>query len=85
MPYIGVSLSDLLFIDENPNIVDGLVSMSKHMLVAKVIIELQTFQHEPFNLKRVPAIADALAGLVCVSVCVCVRVCAHSFVAMDWF
>eukprot|EP00027_Filamoeba_sp_ATCC50430_P001473 CAMPEP_0168550490 /NCGR_PEP_ID=MMETSP0413-20121227/5669_1 /TAXON_ID=136452 /ORGANISM="Filamoeba nolandi, Strain NC-AS-23-1" /LENGTH=481 /DNA_ID=CAMNT_0008580957 /DNA_START=30 /DNA_END=1472 /DNA_ORIENTATION=- len=60
VPYIGLSLTDLVFVEEgNPDYLDtGLVNFSKCKLVADVIKNIQRFQRKPYNLRPVPQIQD---------------------------
>ncbi|KCV67727.1 hypothetical protein H696_05835 [Fonticula alba] len=49
VPYIGVYLADLTFIDDgNPNRVAGLINIAKRRLDYSVISEIQMFQNEPY-------------------------------------
>jgi len=62
--YLGVYLSDITFIEEgNPDMLSELINFQKRELVSKVIIELQTYQHTPYNLTVVPKIASLLKRL----------------------
>ncbi|KAL6053479.1 RasGEF domain containing protein [Balamuthia mandrillaris] len=68
LPYLGVHLSDLTFIDENPNFIVGengtkLINMKKRKLVYTVISKLQTFQDVPYHLVPVEFIQDLLRAL----------------------
>ena len=45
VPYVGLYLSDLTFIDEgNPNEINGLINFSKRMLLYEVIQQVQQYQ-----------------------------------------
>jgi len=62
IPYIGVFLKDLVFIEDgNPDVVqDGLINFSKRTLLYSVIQRLQQFQMEEYNLQSVYQIAELL-------------------------
>jgi len=62
IPYIGLFLSDLTFIEEgNPDFLEnGFVNFIKSKMVADVIRQIQRFQKRPFNLKTVPSIQQYL-------------------------
>jgi len=46
IPYIGVYLGDLIFIEEgNPDELEGLINFNKCRLTYKVIAEIQQYQH----------------------------------------
>jgi len=63
IPYIGLALSDLTFIEEgNPDTIDGLINFGKRELICGVILSLQQCQNTPYNLSIVPKIADMLAN-----------------------
>lgn len=66
VPYLGVHLQDLLFIEEgNPDTIGPyqLINVTKRELVAQGIRELQTFQMQPYNLLEVPRIAALFVEL----------------------
>jgi RasGEF domain len=56
LPYLGVYLSDLVFIDEgNPDTIEGnatssLINFDKHILVSNVILEMQKYQHTTYHI-----------------------------------
>jgi len=57
IPYMGVHLSDLTFIEEgNPDKMGNLINFSKRKLVSKQISQLQQYQSTPYNLDPVPRI-----------------------------
>jgi len=61
IPYIGVYLADLTFIDDgNPNKFDGLINFSKRRLDYTVISEIQLYQNKPFNLSEYPELKALL-------------------------
>ncbi|KAL6068111.1 hypothetical protein QOT17_008359 [Balamuthia mandrillaris] len=53
VPYIGVYLRDLVFIEEgNPTILEnGLINFEKLLMIAKTIVEVQRFQREAYQLE----------------------------------
>ena len=62
IPYMGVHLSDLTFIDEgNPDKLGKLINFGKRKLVSKVIAGLQQYQASPYNLETVPRIVKLLS------------------------
>jgi len=64
IPYIGVYLSDLTFIEDgNPNMVGNLINFEKRRLLCSVILELQTYQQKPYNLQVVAPLYELLAHL----------------------
>lgn len=59
IPYIGIYLSDLTFIEEgNDDTIKGLVNFEKMRMLCNVILELQQYQQQPYNLTRIPELAD---------------------------
>ncbi|EFA80500.1 Ras guanine nucleotide exchange factor [Heterostelium album PN500] len=65
VPYIGVYLTDLTFIEEgNPNIIgNNLINFSKYTLLYKVISEVQQYQWSEYNLNYVPIIQTFIKDL----------------------
>ncbi|KAF2070563.1 hypothetical protein CYY_008110 [Polysphondylium violaceum] len=64
IPYLGVHLSDLTFIEEgNPDkLENGFVNFFKCRMVAEVIKEIQQFQQQPYNLTVIPEISGPLTN-----------------------
>lgn len=62
IPYLGVYLSDLTFIEDgNPDVVHGgLINFDKRRLLASVLTEIQQYQQTPYPLQEVPLIRDYL-------------------------
>ncbi|KAH3744162.1 Ras guanine nucleotide exchange factor Q [Pelomyxa schiedti] len=62
IPYLGVYLSDLTFIEEgNPDSLEGgYVNFAKFKMVAAVIQEVQNYQQKPYNFTRVDSIIKML-------------------------
>jgi son of sevenless-like protein len=65
VPYVGVYLADLLFIQEgNPNklVADGeeLVNFVKHRMLADVLSDCRKFQLVPYNLRVCPPVSQYL-------------------------
>jgi len=59
IPYLGVFLSDLTFIEEgNPDTLSGQINYSKRQMMYKVIAEIQQYQKSGYNLQRVSQIAN---------------------------
>jgi hypothetical protein len=65
VPYLGMYLTDLTFIDENANMTDaGLINFSKRRQIANVIQnEIAQYQQERYNLEPVPQIQHFLNNL----------------------
>ena len=58
VPYLGIHLSDLTFIDEgNNDLLNGLINVNKRILCYRVISELQRYQNSKYKLKEVKDIA----------------------------
>lgn len=60
LPYLGVCLTDLTFVDENPDTVRGLINFSKRSLVYNIISVVQQRQRNPYNLQPVQQILNLL-------------------------
>jgi len=65
IPYIGVYLGDLIFIDEgNPDELDGLINFHKQRLTYSVILQIQQYQAEDYkHLEQKPEIKMYLSQL----------------------
>lgn len=62
IPYIGVFQTDLVFLEDgNPDFVNGLINFTKRHKMAAVIMEIQTYQHAPYNIKEVPYLKEVLS------------------------
>jgi hypothetical protein len=59
----GVYLTDLVFIDENPDYISGLINYAKRKLINSVISTFSQFQHIPYNLQPVYQITNLLSKL----------------------
>jgi len=63
IPYMGVYLSDLTFIDEgNPAMLGNLINFQLHQMVYKIIAEIKTFQQMGYNFEQVPYIINLLSN-----------------------
>merc|ERR1712137_1211 len=60
IPYLGVYLTDLTFIDENPDTVNGMINFTKRRLVYSVISKIQQYQQTHYNLQPVDQIIQQL-------------------------
>lgn len=49
IPYIGVILQDLTFVDENPDKFGKLINFEKQRMVYNMISDVLRFQHTPYN------------------------------------
>jgi len=65
IPYLGVFLTDLVFIDENPDVLQpsGLINFDKWYRVAAVVREIQKFQVTSYAFRTVPEITRMLSDL----------------------
>lgn len=64
IPYLGVYLSDLTFIEEGNQdcLENGYINFFKRRMVAEVIKEIQQYQQCPYNLQVVPSIQKYLTA-----------------------
>lgn len=62
IPYLGVYLTDLTFIEDgnNDNVANGLINFVKRQQVFGVINEIQQYQNSPYCLEKVDFICDWL-------------------------
>nr|XP_021202923.1 ras-specific guanine nucleotide-releasing factor 2 isoform X1 [Bombyx mori] len=62
IPYLGMYLSDLSFIDEGTSnyTPDGLLNFSKMRMIAHVIREIRNFQQTPYKIEHIPKVCDFL-------------------------
>ncbi|KAJ3181126.1 hypothetical protein HDU85_003831 [Gaertneriomyces sp. JEL0708] len=61
IPYLGVFLRDLLYIDENKDKrADGTINLPKFLLMGDVILMIQSFQSRPYPVARDPYIASLI-------------------------
>jgi son of sevenless-like protein len=70
LPYLGVYLSDLTFIDEgNSDMLRDttLINFEKRSMTAKVIIEIQLFQQQAYCFRPVQLLQKYLLSMKCVS------------------
>ena len=66
IPYIGLFLSDLTFVDVgNRSEVNGMINFSKRMMLADIINEIRLFQQQPFLYKPVNQLQELLLHLSC--------------------
>ncbi|KAL6047267.1 Guanine-nucleotide dissociation stimulator CDC25 [Balamuthia mandrillaris] len=63
LPYLGVFLTDLTFIEENPDKAQGLINFAKRRLIYTVISKIQTYQQMSYNLQPVHQIRQFLLNL----------------------
>eukprot|EP00005_Dracoamoeba_jomungandri_P012234 CAMPEP_0174267954 /NCGR_PEP_ID=MMETSP0439-20130205/35551_1 /TAXON_ID=0 /ORGANISM="Stereomyxa ramosa, Strain Chinc5" /LENGTH=1811 /DNA_ID=CAMNT_0015355801 /DNA_START=40 /DNA_END=5472 /DNA_ORIENTATION=+ len=65
VPYLGVHLQDLVFIEEgNSDFCEGhLINFEKRELLAGVILELKNYKQRPYNLKQVSRLSKLLTDL----------------------
>eukprot|EP01132_Coremiostelium_polycephalum_P007683 gene7683-9451_t len=75
IPYLGVHLSDLTFIEEgNPDkLENGFINFFKCRMVAEVIKEIQQYQQQPYNLISVPEVTSTLLNHKIVSESECFK------------
>ena len=56
LPYLGLSLTDLTFIEEgNPEKLNGLINFQRQMMIAKVLERLKVLQSTLPKIPRLPA------------------------------
>lgn len=69
IPYLGVYLTDLTFIEDgnNDELKGGLINFVKRQQVSQVIAEIQQYQHTPYCLVKVELIADWLNAVEALS------------------
>jgi len=60
VPFIAPYLSDLTFIDENPNEFQGLINMMKRKLISDAVDKIYTYQKVPYYLEPVDKIQAML-------------------------
>ncbi|KAI8916676.1 ras guanine nucleotide exchange factor domain-containing protein [Powellomyces hirtus] len=61
IPYLGVFLRDLVYIDENKDKrPDGSINLPKFLLMGDVILMIQNFQQVPYDVVRNPYIATLI-------------------------
>ena len=66
IPYLGVSLTDLTFIEDgNPGQVGGLIHFKKRAMSAKVIRNLLQYQHVPYEFEVSLPVAHYLMHMEC--------------------
>jgi len=54
LPYLGVYLKDITFIDENPSYLDGgLINFEKVELLGELLMEIEYYQQQTFSLSSV--------------------------------
>lgn len=63
IPYLGMYLTDLTFIEENGDLVGELHNIFKRRMVAQVIINIQQYQQSTYNLEEVSVIKKYLNQL----------------------
>lgn len=64
IPYVGVYLSDLTFIEEGNQdfLENGYINFFKRRMIAEVIKEIQQYQQAPYNLQHVPSLQKSLTN-----------------------
>lgn len=64
IPYIGVTLTDLTFIEDgNPNILNDKINFIKRRKLAMLIRDIQTYQQTPYSLQSVPELQERLKAI----------------------
>jgi len=63
IPYLGVYLTDLTFVDENSDYVNGLVNFSKRILVYNIINQIRQRQTMPYRIQPVQQIINKILQL----------------------
>lgn len=63
VPYVGLLLQDLTFIETNPNRVEGgLISWTKRSMIYESIESVLRFQNTEYNLQHVPQITHFITS-----------------------
>lgn len=62
IPYVGLLLQDLTFLDTNASLIDGMVNWTKRSKIYEVISTVTRFQGVPYNLQAVPQVQAFLAA-----------------------
>ena len=61
VPYIGLFLKDLVFIEDgNNDNTDGLINFQKRIMIAKVISDIRKFQRRLYKYQQVPELINHL-------------------------
>ncbi|XP_011638409.1 ras-specific guanine nucleotide-releasing factor 2-like isoform X3 [Pogonomyrmex barbatus] len=61
IPYLGLYLTDLSFIEEGtPNVTEGLLNFSKMRMISHVIREIRHFQQTPYKIELVTKVTNYL-------------------------
>jgi son of sevenless len=68
VPYVGVYLTDLTFIEEgNKDLMSGpsgeLINLNKRRKVAKVLLDMRTYQQTPYHFEEVEALVHYIRSL----------------------
>jgi len=64
IPYIGVFLTDLTFIEDgNPNTLNDKINFIKRRKLAMLIRDIQTYQQTPYSLQNVPELQEKLKAI----------------------
>jgi len=66
LPYLGVYLTDLTFVDENSDFVNGLINYSKRVLLYGIVNLIRQRQDKQYNLQPVQQIITKLMQLTMV-------------------
>jgi len=56
IPFMGVYLTQITYIEENPDTRDGLINFNKLTMLAKILSELRIFQQMDYNIKPIEKI-----------------------------
>jgi len=63
LPYLGVYLTDLTFVDENSDYVNGFINYSKRILLYGIVSQVRQRQFKQYNIQPVQQIIDMLMQL----------------------
>jgi len=65
IPYLGLYLTDLTFIEDgNKDAIEGLINVSKRSLCATIIGDIQQYQQLPYHFELVPQLKIRLERLI---------------------
>jgi len=63
IPYLGISLQDLTFVEENPDKFGNRINFSKQRIVHNIIVNMTKFQYLPYDISEDEEIKNFLTNL----------------------
>eukprot|EP01117_Protostelium_nocturnum_P016620 TRINITY_DN6624_c0_g1_i2.p1 TRINITY_DN6624_c0_g1~~TRINITY_DN6624_c0_g1_i2.p1 ORF type:complete len:1223 (-),score=447.26 TRINITY_DN6624_c0_g1_i2:317-3985(-) len=69
VPYIGIAMADLVFIDEHPNEIEGadgskLINWRKFEMIAQVVQKMHRLKYKEYNYEQAPAMREYLKNVL---------------------